>query len=60
MCLFLPVNGSLSHRDLQKIIQMPGSLGRVARRGKEKDRDMLRGIPEILARAGYAIVKVNG
>ncbi len=27
---------------------------------KEKDRDMVRGIPEILARAGYAIVKSNG
>jgi hypothetical protein len=26
---------------------------------KEKDRDMVRGIPEILARAGYAIIKVN-
>jgi hypothetical protein len=24
---------------------------------KEKDRDLVRGIPEILARAGYAIVK---
>jgi len=27
---------------------------------KEKDRDLVRGIPAILARAGYAIVKVNG
>ena len=27
---------------------------------KEKDRDLVRGIPVILARAGYAIVKVNG
>ena len=26
---------------------------------KEKDRDMMRGIPVILARAGYAIVKSN-
>ena len=26
---------------------------------KKKDRDLVRGIPEILARAGYAIVKVN-
>ena len=26
---------------------------------KEKDRDLVRGIPEILARAGYAIVKMN-
>jgi hypothetical protein len=27
---------------------------------KEKDRDMVRGIPVILARAGYAIVKASG
>ena len=27
---------------------------------KEKDRDLVRGIPVILARAGYAIVKANG
>lgn len=27
---------------------------------KEKDRDLVRGIPAILARAGYAIVKANG
>jgi hypothetical protein len=27
---------------------------------KEKDRDLIRGIPEILARAGYAIVKTGG
>jgi hypothetical protein len=26
---------------------------------KKKDRDLVRGIPEILARAGYAIVKIN-
>ena len=26
---------------------------------KEKDRDLVRGIPQILARAGYAIVKAN-
>jgi hypothetical protein len=26
---------------------------------KNKDRDLVRGIPEILARAGYAIVKIN-
>jgi hypothetical protein len=26
---------------------------------KKKDRNLVRGIPEILARAGYAIVKVN-
>jgi hypothetical protein len=26
---------------------------------KEKDRDLVRGIPQILARAGYAIVKTN-
>jgi hypothetical protein len=38
---------------------MPGLLGETARRGKEKDRDLVRGIPKILAKAGYAIVKVN-
>ncbi len=27
---------------------------------KEKDRDLVRGIPRILARAGYAIMKANG
>ena len=27
---------------------------------KEKDRDLVRGIPVILARAGYAIVKATG
>ena len=27
---------------------------------KEKDRDPMRGIPVILAKAGYAIVKANG
>jgi hypothetical protein len=27
---------------------------------KEKERDMVRGIPVILARAGYAIVKSHG
>jgi hypothetical protein len=27
--------------------------------GKEKDRDLVRGIPVILARAGYAIVKAS-
>ncbi len=26
---------------------------------KKKDRDLVRGIPEILARAGYAIVKLS-
>ena len=26
---------------------------------KEKDRDLVRGIPVILVRAGYAIVKAN-
>jgi hypothetical protein len=27
---------------------------------KEKDRDLVRGIPEIVARAGYTIVKSGG
>jgi hypothetical protein len=27
---------------------------------KEKDRDKVRGIPEVLAKAGYAVVKTNG
>jgi len=27
---------------------------------KEKDRDMVRGIPKMLARGGYAVVKTHG
>jgi hypothetical protein len=30
---------------------------RLPEREKEKDRDLVRGIPKILAKAGYAIVK---
>jgi hypothetical protein len=33
---------------------------RLADAEKEKDRDLVRGIPVILARAGYAIIKAKG
>ena len=34
--------------------------GKLPEDEKEKDRDLVRGIPSILARAGYAIVKAGG
>ncbi len=41
------------HKDLESWKNLPEE-------EKEKDRDLVRGIPEILARAGYAIVKAIG
>ena len=41
------------HKDLVSWAQLPEE-------EKEKDRDLVRGIPVILARAGYAIVKISG
>jgi len=44
----------------QEAASVPGTLEELPEGEKDKDRDLVRGIPVILTRAGYAIVKANG